>query len=410
VSEQENPSPEQGLAKYQMWLVIGGAIVIGLIGLWAFGRATPVGEPSEKAANRGRAPAPAENVEVELTEGQVKAVKIEAVGQASFDLVRQSVGNIDFNQNLLVQVFTPNQGRIVATNANVGDRVVPGQVLFTVDSPDLLQASSTLIAAAGVLILQTRTLKRVMDNLKGGGGAQKDVDQATSDLQAAEGALTAARNAMRIFGKTDEEVDRIIAERKAVSTLVVRSPIDGYVTARTAAPGLFVQPGNAPAPFTVADTSTMWMIANVVESDSALLRVGQEVRVRVGALPDREFSGTIVVLGASVDPQTRRIMVRSEIKDPERLLRAGMFANFTIRIGAPVVATAVPNSAIVREGDGSNTAWVTTDRRRFEKRSIRIGQQQNGMTQIVEGLQPGDLVVSDGAIFLSNKLLLGAAD
>ncbi len=410
MSEQENPSPEQGLAKYQMWLVIGGAIVIGLIGLWAFGRATPVGEPSEKVANRGRAPAPAENVEVELTEGQVKAVKIEAVGQASFDLVRQSVGNIDFNQNLLVQVFTPNQGRIVATNANVGDHVVPGQVLFTVDSPDLLQASSTLIAAAGVLILQTRTLKRVMDNLKGGGGAQKEVDQATSDLQAAEGALTAARNAMRIFGKTDADVDKIIAERKAVSTLVVQSPIDGYVTARTAAPGLYIQPGNAPAPFTVADTSTMWMIANVVESDSALLRVGQEVRVRVGALPDREFSGTIVVLGASVDPQTRRIMVRSEIKDPERLLRAGMFANFTIRVGEPVRGTAVPDSAIVREGDGSRTVWVTTDRQHFGKRTVKVGLHQGGMAQILEGVRPGELVVTDGAIFISNKLFIGQAD
>jgi hypothetical protein len=110
VTEQENSSPAQGVAKYRMWLVIGGAIVIGLIGLWAFGRTTPPGEPPEKAANRGRAPAPAEKVEVELTEGQVKAVKIEAVGQASFDLVRQSIGNIDFNQNLLVQVFTPNQG------------------------------------------------------------------------------------------------------------------------------------------------------------------------------------------------------------------------------------------------------------------------------------------------------------
>jgi cobalt-zinc-cadmium efflux system membrane fusion protein len=249
-----------------------------------------------------------------------------------------------------------------------------------------------------------------MDNLKGGGGAQKDVDQATSDLQAAEGALTAARNAMRIFGKTDRDVDKIIAERKAVSTLVVQSPIDGYVTARTAAPGLYIQPGNAPAPFTVADTSTMWMIANVVESDSALLRVGQEVRVRVGALPDREFSGTIVVLGASVDPQTRRIMVRSEIKDPERLLRAGMFANFTIRVGDPVRGTAVPDSAIVREGDGSRTVWVTTDRQHFGKRTVKVGLHQGGMAQILEGVRPGELVVTDGAIFISNKLFIGQAD
>jgi cobalt-zinc-cadmium efflux system membrane fusion protein len=324
--------------------------------------------------------------------------------------LRQAVGSIDFNHNMLVQVFTPYQGRIIATYANVGDRVEKGQPLFTIDSPDLLQASSNLISAAGVLVLQTRNLRRLTETLKGGGGAQKDVDQATSDHQAAVGALRAARDAMRIFGKTDEEVEKIIADRKADSTLIVRNSISGLVTARTAAPGLFVQPGNAPAPFTVADTSTMWMIANVVESDSALLRVGQEVRVRVAAYPGHEFEGSIVVVGAMVDPQTRRIMVRSEIKDPDRLLRAGMFANFTIRIGDPFEATSVPNSALVREGDGTMTVWLTADRRHFEKRTVETGLRQRGVTQIVEGVQPGELVVTDGALFLSNKLLAGATD
>ena len=398
------------LNRRHVWSAVIVLLAVGLGSYWLIeGRISPRVQP-EGAGGKGRASAVVDKIEVELTEGQAKAVKVEPVGRSSFDIVRQAVGSIDFNQNLLVQVFTPYQGRIVSTHANVGDLVEAGQVLFTVDSPDLLQASSTLIAAAGVLVLQTRNLKRVTETLRGGGGPQKDVDQATSDLQAAEGALTAARNAMRIFGKADEEVDRIVADRRAVSTLVVRSPITGYVTARTAAPGLFIQPGNAPAPFTVADTSIMWMIANVVEGDSALLRVGQDVRVRISAFPNREFAGTITVLGASVDPQTRRIMVRSEIKDPERLLRAGMFANFTIQIDAPVFETSVPNSAVVREGDGSKTAWVTTDSRRFEKRSIRTGLIQGGMTQILEGLNPGDLVVSDGAIFLSNKLVLGATE
>jgi cobalt-zinc-cadmium efflux system membrane fusion protein len=279
--------------------------------------------------------------------------------------------------------------------------VEKGQALFTIDSPDLLQATSNLISAAGILVLQSHNLKRLTETLKGGGGAQKDVDQATSDHQAAVGALRAARDAMRIYGKTDEEVDKIVSDRKVDSTLIVRNSISGLVTARTAAPGLFVQPGNAPAPFTVADTSTMWMIANVVESDSALLRVGQEVRVQVAAYPNHGFEGSIVVVGA---------MVRSEIKDPDRLLRAGMFANFTIRIGDPIEATSVPNSALVREGDGTMTVWLTTDRRHFEKRTVKIGLRQGGATQIVEGVQPGDLIVTDGALFLSNKLLAGATD
>lgn len=357
-----------------------------------------------------RATAPTKKIEIELTSEQVKAVTTDAVGQMRFDLSRKAVGNIDFNQNTLVQVFTPYQGRAIAVHVNVGDRVEPGQILFTVESADLLQASSTLIAAAATLNLQNRNLKRATDNLRGGGGPQKDVDQAITDQQTAEGALRAARDAMRIYGKTDADIERIISDRPADLTLMVRSPIAGYVTARNAAPGLLLQPGNAPAPITLADTGSMWMIANVPEADSAVLRVGQPVQARVSALPGRTFDGAISVIGATIDPQTRRTMVRSEIADPDHALRAGMFADFTIRLGDPVESLAVPANAIVREGDGTMTVWLTADRQRFEKRTVKVGLRQNGFVQVLEGLKAGDLVATDGAIFLANKLLNGPSD
>jgi cobalt-zinc-cadmium efflux system membrane fusion protein len=394
--------------KYRLWIAAGALVVIGLAALWWLGL-PPFSAPTVQEGRTQRAPVQATTVEVELTEKQVNSLKIAPVGQATFEVQRSAVGNIDFNQNMLVQVFTPNPGRIIATYANVGDRVQKGQLLFTVDSPDLVQATSNLIQAAGVLALQNANLKRLTETLRGGGGAQKDVDQAKSDQQTAEGSLRAARDAARIFGKTDDEMDQIIRERKADSVLVVRSPITGQVTQRTAAPGLFVQPGNAPAPFTVADTSTMWMLANVVESDAPLFRVGQPIQVRVAAYPNRVFDGVITVLGAQIDPATRRLWVRSEIKDPDNLLRAGMFANFTISISAPIQAPAVPNSAVVREGDGSMSVWVTTDRKRFEKRTVKIGLQQDGMTQILEGLEPGELVVTEGAVFVSNRAAAGSS-
>lgn len=394
--------------KYRLWIAAGALVVIGLAALWWLGL-PPFSAPTVREGRTQRAPVQATTVEVELTEKQVNSLKIAPVGQATFEVQRSAVGNIDFNQNMLVQVFTPNPGRIIATYANVGDRVQKGQLLFTVDSPDLVQATSNLIQAAGVLALQNANLKRLTETLRGGGGAQKDVDQAKSDQQTAEGNLRAARDAARIFGKTEDEMDQIIRERKADSMLIVRSPITGQVTQRTAAPGLFVQPGNAPAPFTVADTSTMWMLANVVESDAPLFRVGQPIQVRVAAYPNRAFDGVITVLGAQIDPATRRLWVRSEIKDPDSLLRAGMFANFTISISAPIQATAVPNSAVVREGDGSMSVWVTTDRKRFEKRIAKIGLQQDGMTQILEGLEPGELVVTEGAVFVSNRAAAGSS-
>jgi cobalt-zinc-cadmium efflux system membrane fusion protein len=345
---------------------------------------------------------------VELSETQLKFVKVATVEDRDFPIEKGSVGSIDFNEELLTQVFTPYQGRIIGLFAKVGDEVQKGQLLFTIDSPDLLQACSNLIAAAGVLQLTTKNLARLKNLFETRAISQKDLEQAVSDQQTAEGALRAARDAARIFGKTDAEMDRMITDRKVDPTLVVPSPIAGRITMRNAAPGLLVQPGNAPAPYTVADISTMWMLANVAESDSPAFRVGQEVKVSVMAFPNRIFEGHISTVSSWVDPNTHRLLVRSEVEDPNHELRSGMFANFVIRTGEPVRSPAIPLDGVVREGDGTMTAWVTADRRRFTKRTVKIGLQRDGYVQILQGLQAGDLVASEGALFLSTALAIAA--
>lgn len=346
---------------------------------------------------------------VDLTEKQASTLTIAPAPVQEFAVRRTAVGTIDFNQNMLIQVFSQYQGKIIKAFYNTGDDVKQGDLLFTIDSPDLLEAESSLLASAGVLELQTRTLSRATQLLKAGGSAQKDIDQATSDRQTAEANFRAAKNAVRIFGKTDAEIEQILESRHVDSTLLVSSPITGRIITRNAAPGLLTQPGNAPAPFSVADISTMWMVANVIETDAPAYKVGQEVEVRVPAYPDAVFKGHVTVVGSMIDPTTHRQLVRSEIADPEHLLRPGMFASFVIQTGDPVRSVAVPADAVVREGDGTMTVWVTSDRRHFSKRIVKVGlQQQSGQCQILEGLTQGELVVTEGAVFLSNKLLLGA--
>jgi membrane fusion protein, heavy metal efflux system len=366
--------------------------------------ATDTGPPSADAANRASDGGAHITDSLELTEKQRETVRVEAVVERAFPVEKQSVGSIDFNEDLTLQVFTPYQGRIIRLFAEVGDDVKKGQTLYTIDSPDLLQTESTLIAAAGVLELTTRNLARLKELYQSRAVSQKDLDQAVSDQQTAEGNLRAARDAVRIFGKVDVDIDGIISRRLADPTLVVPSPIDGRITARNAAPGLFVQPGGAPAPYSVANVSTMWMLANVAETDSPALHVGQEVTVNVAAFPDKVFEGRISTVGSTVDPNTRRVLVRSEIADPRHELRSGMFANFVIRTGDPMRAPGVPLDGVVREGDGTMTVWITTDRRRFTKRTVKIGLERDGYRQILDGLQPGELVATDGAIFLSNML------
>jgi membrane fusion protein, heavy metal efflux system len=346
---------------------------------------------------------------VDLSDSQLAAVRVEPVEEREFPVEKEAVGSINFNEEMETQVFTPYQGKIIALFAAIGDDVKKGQKLFTIDSPDLLQAESTLIAAAGVMDLTTRNLARLQELYKTRAVSQAILEQGISDQQTAEGNLRAGRDAVRIFGKSDSEIDAIVANRFADPTLVVPNPIDGRVTDRQAAPGLLVQPGNAPAPYTVTDIDTMWMLANVGENDSPAFRVGQQVHVGLSAFPDRAFEGKITTIGATVDPNTRRVLVRSEIKDPRHELRSGMFGNFVISIDAPVRSPAVPLAGVVREGDGTQTVWVTADRRTFTRRAVKIGEPRDGYRQILDGLKPGELAATDGAIFLSNMLAIAGA-
>jgi cobalt-zinc-cadmium efflux system membrane fusion protein len=406
------------MTKGQRTITLRAAIAVGLLSFLA-GAYVAFGYlyPSRQALDSAARAAPETGTErntanaqdsIELSDTQLKSVKVETVGERDFPIEKTSVGSIDFNEELLTQVFTPYQGRILGLFAKVGDEVKKGDTLFTIDSPDLLQASSTLIAAAGVLDLTNRNLDRLKMLYQTRAVSQKDVEQATSDQQTAQGAYRAARDAVRIFGKTDADIDRVVEERHVDPILVVTSPIEGRITARNAAPGLFVQPGNPPAPYTVADISTMWMLANVAESDSPAFMVGQEAKVSVMAYPGRVFEGRISTIGSFVDPNTHRVLVRSEIADPQHELRSGMFANFVIRTGDPMRSVAMPLDGVVREGDGTMTVWVTADRRRFTRRTVKVGLERGGYHQILEGLQPGELVATEGALYLSNAVTVAA--
>ena len=148
----------------------------------------------------------------------------------------------------------------------------------------------------------------------------------------------------------------------------------------------------------------MWLLANVPETDAPAYRVGQPLKVKVSAYPDHDFDGRVDTIGLTVDPNTRRVLVRSVIKDPRHELWAGMFANFVIQVGDPVLSPAVPLNGVTREGDGTMIIWVTTDRRHFTKRTVKLGIQYNGYHQILEGLKAGEIVATEGALFMSNAL------
>jgi cobalt-zinc-cadmium efflux system membrane fusion protein len=377
--------------------------LIGIAHFSAKADDSPRASAGPGAESKSGAPQQGSNADViELSDAQLGMIRIGAVSEHSFPIQTEAVGNIDFNEDMAAQVFPPYQGRIVKLYAMLGDNVKRGQPLLTIESPDLIQAESSLIAATGVLDLTTHALQRAKQLFEVQGMAEKDLQQAISDQQTAEGVLKAARDAVAIFGKSQPEIDHIVQTRTIDPYLVVPSPIAGRITARTAAPGDFVQPGNLPAPYSVADISRIWMNASVTESDMPQVRKGQQIHVTVMAFPGRVFDGEISMVGATVDPQLHRGLVRAEIDDPKHELLPGMFASFVIVTDAPASAVAVPVDGVVREGDGSMTVWFATDGHHFRKETVKVGMQHAGYDQILEGVRPGTQIVTKGAVFLDN--------
>ncbi len=154
--------------------------------------------------------------------------------------------------------------------------------------------------------------------------------------------------------------------------------------------------------YSIADLSTMWLKANVPENDIPLVRVGQEIEVTVTALPDRVFKAHVTAIGASSDASTRRVVVRSEIPNPDGALKAEMFATFTISTGAGQPSPSVPVDAVIWEGDQA-VVWVERKPMMFQRRKVKVGLEQDGHVQIRDGLKVGDQVVARGAIFVDNE-------
>ena len=218
-------------------MVMAAAIVVAT-GLLESGRsrgqATNANTPQESGAKSNTSPSEAT---LDLSPSQLNSIKIEPVGSYLFPVEKEAVGNIDFDEDLSVQVFPAYQGTIIKTFVELGDEVQKDQPLYTIKSPDLIQAESTLIGAAATFELTSKELARV----QGSGHevvSEREMEQATSDQQTAEGALKAARDAVRVFGKTDAEIDQMIASRKIDPALVVRSPISGKITSLNAPAGI----------------------------------------------------------------------------------------------------------------------------------------------------------------------------
>ncbi len=387
-------------APRQVWLL--AAISAGV----ALGATLYMHSPSPKESSQSKPSVPEigkiATDTLKVSQEQVKNLNPGPVVLQRFVNQREAIGMIDFNQDKTVQVFTAYQGRIAAVLVKAGDDVKAGQILYTVNVPDLVQAGSNLISTAGVLRTANETLRRAKELATLGSIPQKELDQNQSDQQTAEANYKATRKALGLFGLSEADINQIEKDKKPMAEMPIRSPLEGRVTARNATQGALVQPGVAPAPVTVSDMRHLWMVASVPESELADYRIGQALTVVVPAYPGRRFVGKISYIGDTVDPVTHRLILRADLNDAAHVLRQQMLANFNIDVGTPVTSQAVPLKGLARESDGSYIAWVTTDGLTFSRRAVQVGVTQDGMVQVTAGLKAGEVIARESALFLSN--------
>jgi membrane fusion protein, heavy metal efflux system len=361
--------------------------------------------------------APKDPNAVRVTVDQMRQLAVIPVVTDQFRIQKPAIGQIAFNEDASTVVLTPFTGRVTRLLAKIGDDVKRGDPLFEIDSPEVVTAQTDLIAALhGVekaksqLALAKRVLDRQTGLLADKATAMREVDQARndyavaeSDVATAQGSLTAARNRLRVIvGREKGEVERLERERSVNPLITINAPIDGTVIGRKVGPGQYVRSDAADPLYSISDLSTMWLKANVPESDIAHVRVGQEIEVRVTALPDRVFKARISAIGAASDTATRRIVVRSEIPNPDRALKSEMFASFKITIGGGEPAPVVPVEAVIRDGE-QTSVWVAREPMLFHRRKVKIGLEREGRVQVLEGVQAGESVVGRGAVFVDNE-------
>jgi cobalt-zinc-cadmium efflux system membrane fusion protein len=353
---------------------------------------------------------------VRVTQDQLHQLAVAKVELRPFRLEKFAIGQIAYNEDVSTVVQAPFAGRVTRLVARLGERVRQGAPLLELDSSEIVQPQNDFLAAIAAtnkarakLSLATINEARNKGLYEGKAGALKDwqqsqaeLDAAQNDLRAAETAVDAARNRLRILGLTAEEIAGLQEKGQIKRSVPIISPIDGTVVARKVGPGQYVRTDPPDQLYVVADLSTMWLKAFVPEIDIPFIQVGQDIEVKVTALPGRTFGARVTHVGAVFEATTRRIEVRSEVANPGGALKADMFASFKITTADSVTALAVPIDAVIREGDVA-TVWVQREPLVFERRIVRIGIEQDGQVQVRDGLAPGELAVGRGAIFLDNQ-------
>lgn len=400
---------------------LGRPIQIAILAVCAAAALAAWRWPSDTATAAAQTNAAAHVAEApfRLTEAQLAAVTSEPVEQRQFFEEIVTEGKIGVDEYQATPVFSPYPGRVVAIFARTGEQVRQGQRLFSIQANEMVQAQNDYLAALNVLNKARSQLafaqaaeKRQRDLYEGRvttlrelQTVQNDLNTATNDAKTAEVGLEAVRNRLRILGLRDDEMVNL--QKGAINPeTAINAPLSGTIIQRKIGPGQYVTTGGGEPSYIIGDLSKVWLIVQLRESDLARIEMGGRLQFRVLSHPDRVFEGRINFIGSSVDPTSRRITVRADIDNPQRLLKPEMYSSVRIINERENLSHAVPRAAVVLEGHKASV-WVLKPGNVVESRRVRTGIIDGGNIEVLEGLALGERVISRGSLFIDRMVTRG---
>jgi cobalt-zinc-cadmium efflux system membrane fusion protein len=334
-----------------------------------------------------------------LTPDQLEHLKIAPVASVAFRPEVQTTGTVAFDGDLSTQVLAPISGPVMRILVQPGAWVKKGAPLATVSSPDFATAVSDFRKAQATAV-QTRRVA-ILDSalFKNDAIARRDMEQAQTDAVSAEADRDAALQALEALG-VDSTTLAQLRDNKPVTSVqgIIRAPIEGTVVEKLINPGQLLQAGTTPT-FTIADLSTVWVMASVFESDLASVVHGDKVDVVTGASP-KPLAGTVDYVQALVDPATKATQVRVIVPNTGHLLKRDMYVTVTIHSSKDKHGILLPVSAVLRDENNLPFVFVQLPGGGFERRQVTLGSRVNDKYEISAGLKEGERVIQVGGLFL----------
>jgi len=331
-----------------------------------------------------------------IPQEQMAHIQIVTVAPTSIPRSLRLTGAVAFNAFDTTPVITQIGGPVSRIVVTPGQQVRRGEPLLYVASPDYSQLLANYLKVRDAFHLADKSYLRSKDLYDHHAIAERDLEAAESVRTQASADLGAAEQSLKILGISKPEA---AVGRPAASEIPVLAPIAGEAVERLVAPGQVIQAGSTQV-FTISNMSSVWVLANVYQKDFPYVHLGDLVTITTDSYLGTELHGKISYIAAALDPSTRTLQARIDVKNLQGKLKKDMYVVATVQAGAIRNALTVPSAAVLRDTENQPFVYVVNQNNEFARRAVTLGESVGGNTQLISGVAAGEHVVGDGSLFL----------